>query len=297
MERNKSGTINIYKDLAKEAAKNFLMGIPAVRKKRLQRARTNSFYSNVDEHLERYAFLSLNLLRKYVGDLEGKSVCEIGAGDYLMSGLGILAAGASRYAVIDRFPGDYYGAEAKKWYQAIEENWSRFYPEIPWRENLRAADFPEKYADQLELVAEPIETAETKRKFDIVCSFQVGEHVSDIDAYAQIHRRILENDGVALHRVDFGPHDCWFYYRDPLTFLRFSDQIWDLTRTNRGTPNRRRHHEFMKAFERAELNVELVETHFFNEEEIDFSALHKKFQLMPRDSILTGTVIYRLTKK
>lgn len=296
MERNKSGIINIYKDFAKEAAKNFLMGFPAVRRKRLQRARTATLYSNIDEYLEHYAFSSLNFLHKYVGDIRGKSVCEIGAGDFLTSGLGILAAGASNYAVIDRFPGNYYGAEAKKWYRAIEENWSRFYPEIAWDGGLRAEDFPEKYSERLDLTAEPIETADTKRKFEIVCSFQVGEHVSDIEAYAQIHRRILQDDGVALHRVDYGPHDCWSDYRDPLTFLRFSDKVWDLTRTNRGTPNRRRHHEFMAAFERAGLNVELVETDFFKEEQIDFSALHKKFRVMPRDSILTGTVIYRLKK-
>jgi SAM-dependent methyltransferase len=297
MERNKSGTINIYKDFTKEAVKNFLMGIPAVRQKRLQRARTVNVYSSTDEFLKLYAFASLNLLHKYVGDLKGKTVCEIGAGDYLTSGLSILAAGASKYSVIDRFPGDYFGAEAKKWYRAIEEKWSQFYPEIPWSKNLHSENFPENYQDRLELIAEPIETAETGQKFDVVCSFQVGEHVSDIEAYAQIHRRILKDGGTALHRVDFGPHDCWFYYRDPLTFLRFSDLFWDLTRTNRGTPNRRRHHEFMKAFENAGMNTELVHTEFFDEKSIDFSSLHKRFKEMPRDSMLTATVIYRLTKK
>ncbi len=214
MERNKTGTINIYKDFLKESAKNVLMGNGAFQKWRAKRPRAGAYFTGSDEELERYAFLGLNLLRKYVGDITGKSVCEIGAGDYLTSGLSILAAGASRYAVIDRFPGDYTGDIAKKWYQGIEDNWSKFYPETTWAKDIKAADFPENYGSRLELIAQPIEIAETPNKFDIVCSFQVGEHISDLAAFAAMNRRLLEKSGgVALHRVDFGPHDSWFPYK------------------------------------------------------------------------------------
>lgn len=273
------------------------MGIPSIRRLRLKRPRTATSYSNTDEFLKTYAFNSLNILREYVGDLRGKSICEIGAGDYLTSGLSILASGASRYTVIDRFPGDYYGKQAKHWYKQIQESWQRFYPEIPWDPALDAENFPENRADKIELINEPIETAETKHKFDVICSFQVGEHVSDINAFAEIHGRLLKNDGVGLHRVDFGPHDCWFYYRDPTTFLRFPDFFWHLASSNRGTPNRRRHHEFMAAFARADLNVEILKLEFFEETAINFQLMNKKFVTMPRDSLLVGTAIYRLSKR
>ena len=297
MERNRTGTLNIYKDFLKETAKNVLMGNAAFQKWRAKRPRAGAYFTGSDEELERYAFLGLNLIKKYVGDIKGKSVCEIGAGDYLTSGFSLLAAGASRYAVIDRFPGDYTGEIAKRWYQGIEDNWSKTYPEIVWASDIKAADFPENYADRLELIAQPIETAATENKFDIVCSFQVGEHISDIDAFVEMNKRLLEKpNGAALHRVDFGPHDSWFQYRDPMTFLRFSDSAWNLTGSNRGTPNRFRHHQFMEAFDRAGFSVEIVFSEEFEREKVDFSRLDRKFKAMPSESIMVGTAIYLLRR-
>ncbi len=298
MERNKTGTLNIYKDFLTETAKNVLMGNESVRKWRGKRPRAGAYFSGSTEELERYAFLGLNLLTQYVGDIRGKSICEIGAGDYLTSGLSMLAAGARFYGVIDRFPGEYSGEIAKQWYQGIEDHWARTYPEIPWASDIKARDFPENYTDRLELIKQPIEVAESENKFDIVCSFQVGEHISDINVFAETNRRLLlEPDGVALHRIDFGPHDSWFQYADPMTFLRFSDAAWKMTGSNRGVPNRFRHHEFMTAFDRAGFAVETVFLENFKEEQTDFSRLHPKFQKMPRESIMTGTAIYLLRLK
>lgn len=297
MQRTRAGFHRIAPDITKEVGKNFLMGIPAFRRWRLTRPRAGAFFTGDDAELERYAFLGLNFLRKYIGKIEGRRVLEIGAGDYLTSGLAMLAAGAASYGVIDRFPGEYEGATAKKWYQAIEENWARFYPDMPWAKDLKADDFPENYSDKLELVREPIETAATKKKYDIVCSFQVGEHISDINAYAEIHNRVMTENGVALHRVDFGPHDCWHLYSDPLTFLKFPDWLWKMSGSNRGTPNRFRHHEFVSAFERANLNVEAVYIDYWDEKTIDFKNLNSRFREMPRESLLIGTAIYKLTRK
>ncbi|MCA1623755.1 MAG: class I SAM-dependent methyltransferase [Acidobacteria bacterium] len=298
MERTRTGSINIFKDLVKEASKNLLMSSPAFRKWRATRPRAGAYYTGSDEELERYAFLGLNLLRKYVGDIKGKSICEIGAGDFLTSGLSMLAAGAERYAVIDRFLGDYSGEIAKKWYGGIADQWTKFYPEITWAKDIKAEDFPENYTSRLELITQPIETATTKNKFDIVCSFQVGEHITDINAFARMNKRLLvEETGVALHRVDFGPHDSWFYYADPLTFLRFPEKLWSLAGSNRGTPNRFRHHEFMEAFERAGFEVDLVDVAYFDEKTIDFARLQPKFQTMPRESMLVGTAMYLLRQK
>jgi hypothetical protein len=87
----------------------------------------------------------------------------------------------ARYAVIDRFPGIYDSPEAKHWYRQIEENWPRFYPQIPWSGGLRAAEFPESCNGQVDIIAKPIEEAKTDKSFDIICSFQVGEHVEEPD--------------------------------------------------------------------------------------------------------------------
>ena len=297
MERNRTGTLNIYKDFLKEIGKNVLMGSTAFQNWRSTRPRAGAYFTGSDDELERYAFLGLNMLRKYVGDVKGKSICEVGAGDFLTSGLAMLAAGASRYAVIEYYPGDYESDSAKRWYQGIEAAWSRIYPDTAWAEYLKAADFPENYGDRLEILKEHIETVQTKNRFDIVCSFQVGEHILDIDAFAEANKRLLEKDGVALHRVDFGPHDCWFQYRDPMTFLRFSDAAWKLNGSNRGVPNRFRHHQFMEAFDRHGFDVEIVFRSDFDESKVDFSRLAPRFRQMPRESLIVGTAIYLLRLK
>src|SRR5262245_29775058 len=99
MERTRSGAVAVSIDLASEISKNFLMGLKPFREWRLSRPRTTISQGDANEFLQRYAFSALDLLLEHTGSLEGRSVCEIGAGDYLTSGLSILAAGASRYAV------------------------------------------------------------------------------------------------------------------------------------------------------------------------------------------------------
>jgi len=297
MERNRSGQLNIARDLVTQIAKNILMGSPRIRNWRLKQPRTAIETPDIDKYLCDYAFQSLSFLLEYVGDLRGKSVCEIGPGDYLTSGISILAGGASNYGVIDRFPGNYYGATAKSWYRAIEENWSRFYPNLDWNPAISSEGFPENAKTLLELNGKPLESAETEKKFDIICSFQVGEHVSSVEAFAGLHNRILNDGGIGLHRVDFGPHDVWFSYRDPGTFLRFSDRTWHITGSNRGVPNRKRHHEFLAAFEGAGLDVEVLYRDYFDDKAMDLTRLNAKFREMPLDSVLTGTAIYRLTRK
>ncbi len=199
--------------------------------------------------------------------------------------------------MIDRFPGDYFGDAAKGWYRKIGENWDRFYPDLPWDRTIDPEGFPENAKDRLELIGEPLETAKTTRKYDLVCSFQVGEHLTDIDAFAEIHNKVLNEDGIGLHRVDFGPHDCWFSYRDPGVFMQFSDRVWRLTGSNRGVPNRKRHHEFLAAFEKAGLKTEVLFVDNFDRSAMDLKKLNKKFLAMPLDSVLTGTAIYRLSRK
>ena len=273
------------------------MAVPPIRRWRLKRPRTSLYINDTNKYLSENAFFGFDLLLKYAGDIRGKSICEIGAGDFLASGLSMLATGAERYAVIDRFPGNYASVLAKEMYTRIAENWKSFYPEIPWDKSIDTAKFPEEYSQRLELIGKPIEYAASSQKFDIVCSFQVGEHVSDIQAFANIHNRLLKPGGIGLHRVDFGPHDVWSAYDDPTTFLRFPKFIWKLTGSNRGIPNRHRHHEFMDAFEKANLNVEVLLMEHFDEERVAYKKLNSMFLSMPRESVLVQTAVYRLQSK
>ncbi len=209
----------------------------------------------------------------------------------------MLGAGAAHYTSIDRFPGNYSSPKAKEIYKNVVARWNDFFPEIEWDTSIKPDGFPENLDHRVRLIARPIETVYPGERFDTLCSFQVGEHVSDIQAFADIHNRLLKTDGVGLHRVDFGPHDVWSLYSDPTTFLRFPDFIWKLTGSNRGIPNRRRHHEFLDAFSKADLDVDVLLLEHFDESSVDFSTLNRRFRQMDKDSLLVKTALYRVTRK
>lgn len=282
------------KNVIREIAKNAAMGIPKVRNWRLQRPRAGARFQGSDEELRRYAFQSLDLLTATVGGVRGLRVAEIGPGDLLTSGLALLAAGASHYACLDRFAGDYDSAQGTQWYHGIERAWSRHYPELPWPSWLSAADFPGGYPDRVTTCDLPVEQAPDLGTFDLVCSFQVAEHVSDIEAFAEVNRRLLTDDGVAVHRVDFGPHDVWRTYPDPLTFLRFPDRVWRLMGSARGMPNRYRVDELRAAFERAGFQVSIHGRELIPAGTVEVSKLAPRFREMPLESLLTRTAIFVL---
>ena len=292
MRRSREGALSICRDACFEIAKNAVMAFPPTRAWRLKRPRAGALFSGTDEDLERYAFQATRSLLGLLKSVRGLRIVEIGPGDFLTSGLSLLAAGAASYTAIDRFPGNHQGAAAKAWYRGIEDAWPRVFPELPWPDDLKAEDFPENYPGRVEVISKPVEEVELKRHYDVVCSYQVGEHVSDIDSFARLNARLLARGGVAVHRVDLGPHGCWSNYVDPLIFLRFSEGLWWLMGSQRGTPNRFRHHEFCAAFERADLEVDSTGLEFFDEAKIDWSRLPDRFQKMPKDSLRVGTAIY-----
>jgi hypothetical protein len=182
-------------DVGREIAKNAAMTIPAVRKFRLRGPRAGVRFTGRDDELRRYAFEGLDLIAAVHVDVAGKTVIEIGPGDFLTSGLAMLAAGATSYAALDRFVGDYSQLAAKDWYLGIEQAWPRLYPDIPWPSWLDASRFPEGYPERVRTLDTPIERARRLGHFDIVCSFQVGEHVADITAFAEANAALLKPDG------------------------------------------------------------------------------------------------------
>ena len=281
----------IAREVVLEICKNAAMSIPAIRKRRLSRPRAGERFTGVDEDLERYAFQSLRILWGTAGDLRDKTVFEIGPGDFLTSGLSILAAGATSYSSTDRFVGDYSQLEGKDWYTAIESAWPRIFPDLPWPHWLDASNFPEAYPDRVFPMDLPIERAEDVGRFDIVCSFQVGEHVSDIDAFARASAVMLNPGGCAVHRIDFGPHGRWNALH-PLAFLRVPEPLWRLMGSNRGLPNRRRLTEMVEAFERAGLDVTLSSVDVADVEPKDVSRLPSRLRGMTLESVATLNAVF-----
>jgi SAM-dependent methyltransferase len=281
-------------DVGIEIAKNAAMRVPPLRARRLRAPRTSDQARDPQAWLERYAFQALWTLEQAGIDVRGRRVVEIGPGDYLTSGLALLAGGAGSYTAIDRFTGTYSSPTARASYRATRDAWPQAFPDRPWPAALDPDRFPDGAGDLVRTISAPIETAATGERFDVVCSFQVGEHVSDLAAFARKTRELLAPGGAAVHRVDFGPHGPWRKYDDPLTFLRPPDWLWRLMGSERGIPNRHRAHEVSAALTAAGLDVaEVAREHFA---ELPGARgrrrLARRFRGMPPESLNVRAVTY-----
>jgi hypothetical protein len=283
--------MSIAVDVTREIIKNATMKVPIVRRSRLCRPRAGVRFTGEDAELRRYAFQGLDTLRQLIGGPQGRSICEIGPGDFLTSGMAMLAAGVTSYTAIDRFAGDYSRLEGKEWYAGIQAAWPRLYPELPWPTWLDADRFPEGYPDRVISSNVPIESIADMGTFDIVCSFQVAEHVSDIREFAHSTAALLNSSGVAVHRVDFGPHGVWRAYQDPLTFLRIPESLWNAMGSARGIPNRRRACEVEAAFRAAGLSVTLTKVERYSASITDLTRLSARYSQMPLGSVLINEVV------
>lgn len=267
-------------DVVRETAKNAAMAIPALARWRLKRVRTGPETVLDRTALERYVFSGLGTILTHAKDLVGRDVLEFGPGDHLGLGLACLASGARTYTAVDRFPGQYEGDVAQRWYRAVRSAWPG-----EWPSDLPVDLFPcgtEGRVASMPVSIETIAEAPVNHLYDVVCSVAVGEHVSDIHAFARATAKLLRPQGVAVHVIDFSQHG-FTEYGDPTLFLRFPDWLWHLMGSERGLPNRHRVHEYVSAFEAVGLSVAVHDVSRLPS--ISPHTLAPRFRMMPIESL------------
>lgn len=248
--------LNTWKRVAVAVAKNIAMGIPFIREARVRRGRTIAVPPS-KAGLALYAYGVVDAVARHSGAVAGKRILEIGPGDNLVSGLAFLASGAASYTAVDRFPGPYADEQARRWYAALRDDWG---DRGLWPADLDPCTFP--MDRRVSVVPEGVEEARARGTHDVVCSYVVGEHVSDPAAFAAFTRRSLAPGGVAVHVIDFRGHE-WDNEADPLLFLRFPDWLWRMMGSNRGCPNRVRFETYRRIFERHDLIVTVPQRRYF----------------------------------
>lgn len=246
--------LGIFGAVVREVGKNLAMAVPWLRRWRTARGRTAQVPDTAG--IDRY-YLLLDQVLAHTGPVAGKSVLEIGPGDNLMTGLAFLAAGARSYTAIDRFPGPYGDARARRWYALLMADWPRRYPGLAWPARLDPARFPE--TEMVRAIPVSVEKFEATDCYNIVCSFAVGQHVRNVAAFARAMRGALARDGVGIHVVDFSGHQ-WDRPSDPMLFRRFPKWLWNAMGSNRGFPNRVPYAAFRAMLEASGLEVNAPET-------------------------------------
>jgi SAM-dependent methyltransferase len=214
------------------------MGVPAIRRRRLKVPRTSAASISIEA---RKIIAEFEFFADSTGALDGKTVVEIGPGDALGLAPLFLSAGAERYVAIDRFLGNIWGERAV-----------RLYDELARIRGRHLGD----WAGRVELLNFSIERADGRLpKADVLVSFDVLEHLTDLPSAVRNMATILKPNGAMFHRVDYGPHGVWLSANDHLSFLRVPSWVWIAMGSNRGYPNRTRHHELVRLLEDAGLQA------------------------------------------
>ncbi len=275
------------------------MAFPAVSRWRSRRGRTAAPATRIEEDfLRRYAYLPFETVADRIGvaGIEGRKVGEIGPGDHVPAALLYLGAGAETYTCYDRFAGDIGGAQAKAIYCALVESMESQQPELAARLRERGIvpeQFPEAWPERVRVVTSPIERIETEEyeQLDLLTSYNVVEHVYDVPSFADQTCRMLRPGGLAIHRVDFGPHGGWLLQSNPLEWLTVPDRLWTLMGSKRGTPNRRRFHEIRDELTRVGFEVQCEECEYFDQADLASIRPHltHRIRQMPDTSLRVKT--------
>lgn len=176
-------------------------------------------------------------------DLAGKKILELGPGDNYGVALRFLAAGAAKVVAADRFIPYRDPEHQLRIYDAVLKRLSP-----AERERVGSVidggtvDFS---GVGLEILDEaPIEDVPGivgGRRFDLIVSRAVLEHVFDIDAAFDSMDALLTPDGLMIHKVDLRDHGLFSEGGlNALTFLTIDDRIYRLMgEKTAGLPNRK----------------------------------------------------------
>jgi SAM-dependent methyltransferase len=208
--------------------------------------------------------------------LQDKKILEIGPGPDLLLGLLFLEAGGASYQAIDYFS---VLSAPIYFYENLKKSLSA--PRALTAVDQIIASLSEKLAINYPLISYQIlkieNIAEEKSlnndfaKYDFIFSKDVLEHVENLDNAFQAMFKILENNGVMIHKIDFQTHTSFIQETDPLNFLRYNDYIYKKLVKFKGGPNRWRLPELISIAERTGFKIEKI----YIDKEINESDLTK----------------------
>ncbi|MCX7894185.1 MAG: class I SAM-dependent methyltransferase [Burkholderiales bacterium] len=199
--------------------------------------------------------ISRDAAREYFA---GRTVLEYGPGDVPGVALMMLANGARKVFLADRFP---LIGDSDKNVAAVRELLHRMSPEERERalECLRVpAELRSGYRDdRLEYLVRDSGLSGLRAEADLVVSRAVLEHVDDLDATFADMERALKPGGVALHLVDLKSHGL--HTRNPLDFLTWPEPLWRSMYSAKGVPNRWRVDRYREILSNGGLRIERLE--------------------------------------
>ena len=183
-----------------------LLGIP-------DRPCAHVLESGLDQAVERYHRICRTLLPHLASGLPKNFVAaEIGCGDCLPAADMMLGLGAQHVHLVEHQSMPLTPLHR----QALNRTIS---PDLPNRGCILSSDDPPRLNPaRATLHVGLLENLSLPQPVDLVYSFDVLEHVEDLDAFFSCCRRSLKPGGLSLHKFDLSGHE---FFEDPMPPLDF----------------------------------------------------------------------------
>ncbi len=165
--------------------------------------------------------------------LKGRQVLVFGYGGNYAVGAELLQAGAGHVLLLDRFapPDDRRN-------RALLQTYPNYFRLQDGR--------VETMGEYLAVMHEDVKKIHIGRKYDLVLSSSVYEHLDDVEGITAALAGITAADGMQVHYVDLRDH----YFKLPFEMLRFSERAWKNWLNPTSNLNRYRLRDYREVFGR-----------------------------------------------
>jgi len=178
---------------------------------------------NLEAIVDRHTKLCTLLQSLIPGDfsLAGKTACEVGPGDCLATAALLLGLGAQHVDLIEMQP----PVVNEKQISTLKTVRGKGVPidlEIVNEDSLSLNEAKVTYKQVY------MENYSADGKYDFVCSFNVGEHVEDLDGFFASCYRATKPGGINVHMIDLGGHGEFEDPLPPLDFQTYPDWLYTM---------------------------------------------------------------------
>lgn len=175
----------------------------------------------LERHLRICTLLAGNL--KDLDLSQGGVACEVGSGDCLASADLFLGAGFNKVYLVEK-QAIVVDQRQRDVLRALADR-----PELPnAMQAMVDSDLPAINAEKVQVIPAFFEEAEVPEKVDFIFSFDVVEHVEDLDGFFKKCADILSPNGVMLHKFDLSGHEFFEDPMPPLDFQTYPDWLYRL---------------------------------------------------------------------
>jgi SAM-dependent methyltransferase len=219
--------------------------------------------------------------------LRGKKVLEYGPGDILGIALLMYAHGADSVDCVDRFPIEKRSPKNIEVYRILLDSLDGI-KRIRGNQAFRISGRIESgfNPQAISFSVTPDGLAPAERKYDLVISRAVLEHVNDLERTLVNICRVLKQDGISIHHVDLKSHGLDRY--QAFDFLTWPEILYRSMYSHKGFPNRWRIDKYKEWIEKSGLRCnKLIPLGRLEEEKIEIikPMLAKQFRQLSTEEL------------